>query len=162
MNYIYIGKIVSTHGIKGEIRILSDFEYKDEIFKPGTYLYIGENYKKELITSYRHHKNYEMVMLEGYNRIEDVEQFLRKKVYIVKEEIDSIKNNTLPSELIGFDSYIDEKYIGKVNDIYYTGVNYRVFEIRSEKEKKLIPYHKDFIEKIDIDNKKIYFKGGMI
>ena len=29
MEYIYLGKIVNTHGIKGEIRILSDFRYKE-------------------------------------------------------------------------------------------------------------------------------------
>ena len=34
-----IGQIVNTHGIKGEIRILSDFKYKNEIFK--------ENFKYE-------------------------------------------------------------------------------------------------------------------
>ena len=32
MNKIFIGKVVSTHGIKGEIRILSDFPYKDKVF----------------------------------------------------------------------------------------------------------------------------------
>ena len=33
MNKVYIGKIVNTHGIKGELRILSDFPYKDKVFK---------------------------------------------------------------------------------------------------------------------------------
>ena len=28
MNYICIGKIVNTHGIKGEVRLLSNFKYK--------------------------------------------------------------------------------------------------------------------------------------
>ena len=32
-NKVYIGKIVSTHGIKGELRIISDFEYKDKALK---------------------------------------------------------------------------------------------------------------------------------
>ena len=27
MGRVYVGKIVSTHGIKGEVKILSDFEY---------------------------------------------------------------------------------------------------------------------------------------
>ena len=31
MEYIYIGKIVNTHGIKGELRILSDFPFKDKV-----------------------------------------------------------------------------------------------------------------------------------
>ena len=44
-----IGKFVNTHGIKGEIRIKSDFSRKDLIFKKGNYIYI--NNKKFLIKS---------------------------------------------------------------------------------------------------------------
>ena len=33
MKYINIGKIVNTHGIKGELRLLSDFKYKDKARK---------------------------------------------------------------------------------------------------------------------------------
>ena len=36
---IYIGKFVNTHGIKGEIRILSDVAYKKEIFQKENKLY---------------------------------------------------------------------------------------------------------------------------
>ena len=35
MKFINIGKIVNTHGIKGELRILSKFRYKDKVFKKG-------------------------------------------------------------------------------------------------------------------------------
>ena len=41
-NKVFLGKIVSTHGIKGELRIISDFEYKDKAFKVGTYLIIDD------------------------------------------------------------------------------------------------------------------------
>ena len=41
MKELYLGKIVNTHGLKGEVRILSDFEKKDRIFQPGKRLYIG-------------------------------------------------------------------------------------------------------------------------
>ena len=50
-NKVYLGKIVSTHGIKGELRIISDFEYKDKAFKVGTHLIIDD--EKYLIKSYR-------------------------------------------------------------------------------------------------------------
>ena len=39
-DFIYVGKIVNTHGLKGEIRILSDFEYKEKVFVPGMTIYI--------------------------------------------------------------------------------------------------------------------------
>ena len=47
------------------------------------------------------------------------------------------------------------------NDIYFTGANYKVFEIIGDK-KVLIPYHKDFINKIEIDNNKVIFNNGGI
>ena len=40
---VYIGKVVSTHGIKGEIKIISDFEYKDRVFVVGKKLIIDNN-----------------------------------------------------------------------------------------------------------------------
>ena len=42
MDYVKIGKIVDTHGIKGELRIKSDFEKKDIVFKKSTYGATGE------------------------------------------------------------------------------------------------------------------------
>ena len=43
MKYIYIGKIVNTHGIKGEVRLLSNFKFKDKVFKKGMTIYIGKD-----------------------------------------------------------------------------------------------------------------------
>ena len=61
MKYIFIGRIVNTHALKGEVRIVSDFEFKDRIFKENTLLYIGENKDKEIIETYRKHKQFDMV-----------------------------------------------------------------------------------------------------
>ena len=48
MDYIYIGEIVNTHGLKGEVRLLSDFEYKKEAFIINKKIYVGKN-KEELV-----------------------------------------------------------------------------------------------------------------
>ena len=56
MKYVLIGKIVNTHGLKGEVRILSEFRYKDRVFVPGMKIYIGKDKQEEEIVSYRHHK----------------------------------------------------------------------------------------------------------
>ena len=42
MKFINIGKIVNTHGIKGELRIRSDFPYKDRVFVKGNNLMIDD------------------------------------------------------------------------------------------------------------------------
>ena len=74
--YRYLGKIVNTHGIKGEIRILSDFEKKELVFRPDFEIYIGEEKKKEIIQTYRHHKNFEMNTIQGYQNINEVLKYL--------------------------------------------------------------------------------------
>ena len=71
MNYIYIGDIVNTHGLKGELRIISDFKYKTEIFKPEFKLYVGRQKEELVIKTYRKHKNYDMVTLIDVESIED-------------------------------------------------------------------------------------------
>lgn len=156
MEYVYIGKIVSTHGIKGEIKIISDFEYKDKVFKTKANIYIGKNHIKEVIDTYRHHKQYDMITLSGYNNINEVLKYMKKNVYIDKSEI-NFGDDILICDIIGMEAYVMDKFIGYVTSIYNTGVNYKVVEIMNDGKKTLIPYHKDFIKNIDESNKKITF-----
>ena len=78
MEYIYIGKIVNTHGIKGEIKVISEFEYKDYVFKSGNYIYIGNKYEKEKIVTYRHHKIYDMITLEEYRQMRAILEVIKE------------------------------------------------------------------------------------
>ena len=57
MDKIYVGTIVSTHGIKGEIRIISKLEQslKEKVFKVGNSILIND--KEYKLRSYRRHKN---------------------------------------------------------------------------------------------------------
>ena len=61
MDYIYIGDIVNTHGLKGEVRIISEFKFKASVFKIGMNFYIGKDKNKEVVSSYRTHKTFDMV-----------------------------------------------------------------------------------------------------
>lgn len=65
MELIKIGKIVNTHGIKGELRILSKFPYKEKIFIKNMKLYIDKK-DIETINTYRKHKNFDMVTFTIY------------------------------------------------------------------------------------------------
>ncbi len=117
MEYIYIGFITNTHGIKGELRILSDFRYKELIFLKDYKLYIGDKKELYIINQYRKHKNYDMVIFNGINIIEQVLKYKGSKVYINKDDFKLEKNSILDEEIIGCDVYEDNMYIGKVVDI---------------------------------------------
>ena len=111
MKKIYIGKFVNTHGLKGEIRIISDFEYKDDVFKIGNTIYIDN--KKFTIKSYRIHKNYDMVSFDEVNDINEIEKYKGLDVYI---DSDDFNFEYVLSDLISFKVYDENKYIGDVSD----------------------------------------------
>ena len=85
MNYIYVGKIVNTHALKGEIRIISDFEYKDRVFIVNNRLYVGEKKEELIIETYRVHKQFDMIKFKGIDNINDVIKYKGNKVYIDKD-----------------------------------------------------------------------------
>ena len=152
MKYIFIGRIVNTHALKGEVRIVSDFEFKDRIFKENTLLYIGENKDKEIIETYRKHKQFDMVKFKGIDYINDVLKYKGSKVYIDESILNLKDDEILISELINMDVYNDNKYVGKITE-YRSDNGNNMLRVND----KLVPYNKDFITKIDKENKCIYF-----
>ncbi len=122
-NLLWIGTIVNTHGIKGELRILSDnndleikFQEKNKI------LYFDENNKiKELIiNSMRFHKKFVLLTFNEYNNINDVEFLKGKKIYSIKEELDNEEfylNDTIGKEV--FDQ--NNNFVGVVHSIMNQG-----------------------------------------
>ena len=151
MDYISVGKIVNTHGIKGELRILSDFELKNQVFIIGKNIYIGDSFIKEEIASYRKHKEFDMITLKDYNNINQVLKYLKKKVYVKREDLNIDKY--LMTDLIGFDVYLKEQKIGKIIDFVYNGSN-KLLVVEGLK-KFYIPMVEDFVNKVDINNCKV-------
>ena len=153
--YIYIGKIVNTHGIKGEIRILSDFDKKNKVFVPGMVIYIGRKKEKEVIKTYRHHKNFEMITMEGYSDINEVLRYKGLYVYVKRENLKLDEDEYLENDLINLDVIVDGENKGIVTDIRDSGHN-KFLVIEYNEKEYFIPYQKEFITKVDISNHKIY------
>lgn len=160
MEYLCIGKIVNTHGIKGELRILSDFQYKDKVFVKKFPIYIGKSKVKEIIASYRYHKIFDMIMMEGYTNINEVLKYKGKFVYIKKEDLHLKKDEYLDEDLIHLKVIVNHQVVGYVvriekgvqNQIIVNkdGINYR------------IPYVHDIIKDINLEEGTItieYIKG---
>ena len=85
MKLISIGKYVNTHGIKGEIKLLSNFSRKDLVFIPKMKIYIKD--KSYIIKSYRKHKMFDMLTLEGITDINEIEYLKSNAVFINEEDL---------------------------------------------------------------------------
>ena len=157
MNRLYIGKIVNTHGIKGELRIKDNLTTKqrNEIFKIGSNLIIDDKTYK--ITSYRVHKDYDMVTFEGLNDINQVLFLKGKKVYKSKNEINLNNEDVLDSELITYKVKTTDNLEGSILDLEETGNNYKIIRLLINNNEVLIPYHKDFV-KVDSNKKEVIVK----
>lgn len=155
MDYIYIGKIVSTHGIKGEVKIISDFFEKDKIFKKGFKLYLTPLYHEEVINTYRVHKNYDMVTFDGYNDINEVLKYVGMGVYIKRSDLNLNEDEYLLNDLIGYEVYENNKLLGKVSSISFN--NNVLLKID---DKYYIPFIDEFILEVDVKKQKIVTNKG--
>ncbi|MEG0826076.1 MAG: ribosome maturation factor RimM [Bacilli bacterium] len=152
MNYIYIGEIVNTHGLKGEVRIISDFKYKSKVFIKGMAVYVGKNKESLIINSYRIHKTFDMVTFVDFLNINDVLIFKGEKVYINKEDINI--DGYFDEDLINLDVYGNNLYIGKVITIL-KGVKNDNLVIKNNNIQNIIPNIKEFVKNVDLENKRI-------
>ncbi len=152
MKYIKIGKITNTHGIKGELRILSSLPSIDVLLKPNSYIYMGETYQKKKILTHRLHKGYHMVTLEGIDHIEKATLWKGKMVFKKRDEIET--DDYFDEDYIGLEAY-SNRYLGKVVNVRHLKAQ-DLLVIQKEKKQYLVPKLDVFIDSIDIKNNKIY------
>lgn len=148
MALIKIGKIVNTHGIKGELRIISDFNEKDQVFVADNEIYI--NNQPYLINSYRPHKQFDMITLVGFNDINQVLPFKGKWLYFDKDHF----KKPILTDLVGYQVFQNNQLIGSVCSILKNNQQTWLVVKTDYKEIKL-PYVDAFIQGIDYANQRI-------
>lgn len=149
MKLLYVGNITGPFGLKGEVKILSETNHKNEIFKVGNSLYIDN--KKYIIENVKQNPKCEIIKFQDINDISQTDEILKKEVYVNKDEINV---DYLLIELMNMDVYENNKSIGKVKEILLNKkYNYlKVHDI-------IIPITDNFIEKMDFENNIIYVKN---
>lgn len=152
MNKTYIGKIVSTHGIKGELKIKSNFDFKDKVFKVGNSLIIDD--KEYVIKSYRVHKNFDMVTLNDYHDINEVLFLLKKDVYFDKDKLNLNDNEILDEDLIKYTVLTKDGKKGIIKEIFLASESNKIIRCELDHE-VLIPMNSPMIVEINKDKKEI-------
>ena len=150
MDLVYVGKIVNTHGIKGELRIKSDFEKKDLVFKVGGKIIIDK--EEHIIRSYRVHKVFDMITIDELDNINDVLCYVGKNVYVSRDSLKLSKKDYLLSDLIGLNVVFNDKVYGIVKD-YSNDLN-PLLQVEYDTN-YFIPINSNYIIDVDLENKKI-------
>lgn len=157
MDKIKIGKIVGTHGLKGEVKIRSSSDFGEERFKKGNFIivsYKGNELELEIVSSRVHKSNY-LVSFKDNQDINLVEKFIGSFVYGFKDKGLLDDDEYFYDDLVGLEvSSIKGKKIGIVTSIYNNG-RHDILNIDYNGKNVAIPYVDAFIKDVDIDNKVI-------
>ena len=144
MKLINLGKYTSTHGLQGEMRVLTDYQLED--FKIGMMITINNQSYKLLAA--RTHKKYVMIKLEGLNSIEDVIPLKGLDIYTDEENISKDK---ILIDLLGFSVYNKKLYLGNIIEIRKVPK----FNFLVTDKETIIPYLDQFIVEINYEKKRI-------
>lgn len=146
------GKIVGTHGIKGEVRI-EPWCDSPEFLCAFKKLYLDDNGQTFIEVKSRPHKNITLAKIKGVDTIEQAEKFRGKVVYINREDITLDEGVNFVQDLIGLEVKDAENgtVYGKITDVLRTGAN-DVYEITDSNNKKyLAPVIDEVVEEINVD-----------
>ena len=154
MEYIYIGKLQGTHGLKGEIRLKTSFKYIDKVLIENFKFYIGETKEEEILKNVRTNKDLYLISFMDIESIEDIEKYVNKKVYINKEDLELQKGEYLLEDLLNKEAIYNDEVIGKIVSLNDYGNNV-IMEIKATKT-ILVPCNDNFIEKV---TDKVYLKN---
>lgn len=156
--YLEIGQIVNTHGLKGHLKVVP---FTDDInrFKDLKNIYI--NFKNELIEctiqEVKFIKNLVMLKLENIDDINDAEKYKGCYLKINRKDAKKLDKNTyFIADLIGLDVYdMQNNKIGILDDIFPTGSN-DVYVVNLEDGKQiLLPAISKVIKEINVEQRKI-------
>ena len=150
---VCVGKVINFFGIKGELKILSDFDKKELAFKLGMQVLIKEEWLK--ITSVRYHKNYILIRVNDLNDINLITKYIGYNVYVRKMDLNLNDDEYLLEDLIDARVVDGKEEIGKVIDAYIgTGSSY--VKVRTVSCEFLIPLVSAYIKSFDKNNKILY------
>ncbi|MCM1314667.1 MAG: ribosome maturation factor RimM [Muribaculaceae bacterium] len=148
--YLEAGKIVNTHGIRGEIKIMP---YTDvpELLCEFDRLFL--NKQEIFIERSRVAKNMVIAKLEGVDTPEQAEKLRNKILYMHRDDLELDDDTYFIQDLIGIEVKDVETGViyGKIVDVMQTGAN-DVYVIKGSDREYLIPAIADVVVSTDIDN----------
>ncbi|MFT4203054.1 MAG: ribosome maturation factor RimM [Chitinophagaceae bacterium] len=158
MDFIQIGKIATTHGIKGDILITHGLD-KALHFKGIKVLFIEETKNSRIpwfIESATARNNEETVVhLEGLNSKEAAHRLIRRNIWLAREDFEKNANKNAVITLIGYTLYDNKKALSTIEEVIEQPSQILVKLTVNGKE-VLVPLHEEIVDRIDHNKKAVY------
>ena len=158
--FLQVGAITSTHGIRGEVKVFPTTDDPARFKKlKKVILDTGKRQIDMEIQSVRFFKQFVIVKFKGIDNINDVEQYKGSSLFVSRENAVSLEENEYYiADLIGMEVFTEEGHFGIVKDVMETGAN-EVYIIDSDVHGEvLVPAIKQCIENVDVENGKMQIR----
>ena len=143
LQFVEAGEIVTTHGVKGEVKVLPWLDSVEDLCDFDRCLIDGKEFE---IEQCRVQKTCNLVKLAGIDTMEDAQLMRGKTILLYREDIDD--EVIFAAELIGVEVFCEGKKIGKIKDVLdYPGNS--VYVVKGDYE-YMIPAVKEFILSTDM------------
>lgn len=150
--YLELGQIVSTHGVRGEMRFDPWCDSPSFVKKFKTLYFDVSGEKPVKVLSARPHGNVVILMLEGITTVDEARALRGTVLYMKRSDAHLPKDTWFISELIGC-KVVDsdtEKVYGEITDVTETGAN-DVYHVKTNTGVALMPAVKEFIISTDVE-----------
>lgn len=149
--YIEAGEIVTTHGVRGEVKVLSWLDSPEMLCEFDRCRISGREY---VMDSVRVQKTCNLVKLRGVDTMEDAQKLRGKTMELYREDISD--ELIFAAELVDVEVYADGARIGKIKEVLdYPGNS--VYVVQGERE-YLIPAVKEFILSTNLEKNQMQVK----
>jgi 16S rRNA processing protein RimM len=149
--YLEAGKIVTTHGIRGEVKIMP---YTDtpELLCEFDRLFMGKDKAEIYIDRARVAKNMVIAKIEGIDTVEAAEKYRNKVLFMHRDDLELDEDTYFIQDLIDMEvKDADSGFVyGKITDVLQNGAN-DVYVIKGDRE-YLVPAIPDVVISTDIDS----------
>lgn len=157
--YLETGRIVGTHGVRGEMRVQPWSD--DPSFLTGFKVFYldGRGENRLEAEKVRPHGNVVLLKARGVDAIEEAEKLRGKVLYIDRADIRLEEGRHFIQDLIGC-SVTDAdtgETLGTLTDVSETGAN-DVWHVKREGREYLVPAIPDVIVKVDVDKEEIVLR----
>ena len=162
MEFLTVGQIVRTIGLKGEVKIYPSTHFRDTRFKKGSRVFLlndNNEIERELtIKSHRVNGNCDNLIFEEISSIEEAEKINKKHLFVEKNREILGKNEFFYSDLVGMKVNFDNgKEIGVVKAIEEYN-SYVTLRVKTNGKDVLVPFVEAFIKSVSLEEKQIIVK----
>ena len=158
--FLEAGKIVGTHGIRGDLKVQSWCDSPEVLCDFDT-LYLDEK-TPVTVQKAQVHKNVVLMHLTGVDTVEAAEALRGRVLHLDRDDIDLPDDLVFIQDILGFAVYDrrTDSEVGKLRDVITTNPAHDMYEIkRPDGRLAYVPASKPFLEEIDMDAGVIYIRS---